>query len=191
MLTDYFLDKRAGLIPVKILCEVLGNMCIPLAGQRIIELGKSIKHADQLDAMMVEVELCVSLIFKPLRHHMKIIINEEDPSLLMGMWIPTLNVIKEILNENSTAEENPSDMGPMSPIRSQMIKSTNVLTIEHLQNVVMVLVSYDVLKASLEEESAGPDDSISVETWKLIGEIPALDDEWKKAIGNPLPPHLI
>ena len=191
MLTDYFLDKRAGLIPVKILCEVLGKMCIPFAGQRIIELGKSIKHADQLDAMMVEVELCVSLIFKPLRHHMKIIINEEDPSLLMGMWIPTLNVIKEILNENSTAEENPSDMGPMSPIRSQMIKSTNVLTIEHLQNVVMVLVSYDVLKASPEEESAGPDDSISVETWKLIGEIPALDDEWKKAIGNPLPPHLI
>ncbi|MGK3735233.1 MAG: hypothetical protein ACI8RD_002324 [Bacillariaceae sp.] len=190
MLTDSFLDRRAGLLPVKILCEVLGKMCIPLAGQRIIELGKSIKHADQLDAMMIEVELCVSLIFKPLRHHMKIIINEEDPSLLMGMWIPTLNVIKEILNENFTAEEDPSDMDPMTPIRSQMIKSTNELTMEHLQNVVMVLISYGVLKASAEEESTD-DDSLSVETWKLIGEIPALDDEWKKAIGNPLPSHLI
>mmetsp|Transcript_15478 Transcript_15478/g.15397 ORF Transcript_15478/g.15397 Transcript_15478/m.15397 type:complete len:150 (+) Transcript_15478:221-670(+) len=130
---------------------------------------------------MIEVELCVSLIFKPFRHHMKIII-DEDPSVLMGIWIPTLNVIKEILNENAT-EDNPSEKDPMLPI-NQIIKSTNELTIEHLQNIVMVLISFDVLK-STEEESAG--DSISIETWKLIGEIPVLDDEWKKAVAKNSP----
>jgi len=181
VLTDSFLDKQAGILPVESVCEVLGTICIPLAGQRIIELRKSVKHADQLDGTMIEVELCVSLIFKPFRHHMKIII-DEDPSVLMGIWIPTLNVIKEILNENAT-EDNPSEKDPMLPI-NQIIKSTNELTIEHLQNIVMVLISFDVLK-STEEESAG--DSISIETWKLIGEIPVLDDEWKKAVAKNSP----
>ena len=173
-------------MPVEILCEVLGKVCIPLAGERIIELQKSVKlkHPDQLDAMMVEVELCVSLIFKPLRHHMKIIINE-DPTVIVALWIPTLNVIKKILDENST-EDNESSKSPLS---QKMIESTNELTIEHLQNVIMVLISFGVLKAATEESA---DDSISAQTWSLIGEMgycKKFVDEWKIAAANPAADH--
>jgi len=181
MLTDSFLDKQAVLLPVEILCEVLGKVCIPLAGERIIELRKGLKHTDQLDATMVESELCVSLIFKPLRHHMKMIIND-DPSVLLALWIPTLNVIKEILDESST-EEDPSSESP--PPSQKMIQSTNELTIEHLQNVIMVLISFGVLKAATEEST---DDSISAQTWSLIEEMQYCKkfvDEWKNAAANP------
>ena len=184
MLTDSFLDKQAVLLPVEILCEVLGKVCIPLAGERIIELRKGLKHADQLDSIMVEAELCVSLIFKPLRHHMKIIIND-DPSVLLALWIPTLNVIKEILDENST-EDNESSKSPLS---QKMIESTNELTIEHLQNVILVLISFGVLKAATEESA---DDSISAQTWSLIGEMgycKKFVDEWKIAAANPAADH--
>ena len=129
---------------------------------------------------MVEVELCVSLIFKPLRHHMKSIINE-DSSLLLTLWIPALTVTKNILAEDSL-ENNPSSK---TPAGEKMIQATNELTIEHLKNVIMVLISFGVLKATPEESA---DDSITSKTWSSIEETKYLKkfiDEWKSAAANP------
>ena len=165
MLADSFLDKQAGQLPVEILCKVLGKVCIPLARERVKALRKGLINDDVLEVTMVEVELCVSLIFKPLRHHMKIFINE-DPSLFLALWVPILNVIKEILDDDSGSKKLTHD--------------TRELTVEHLKNVIMVLSSFGVLS----------DGSISTQTWSLIeqmGYCKKYVNEWKNASTNPPP----
>jgi len=180
MLTDSFLDKQAGQLPVEILCEALGKVCIPLAGDRVKELKRGLTHTDHLDATMVEAELCVGLIFKPLRHHMKFVISK-DPSVLLALWVPTLNVIKEILEEDSID----NNLLSKSPTSEKMTHDTRELTIEHLRNVIMVLSSFGVLKGALEEYT---DESISGQTWSLIEEMGCCKkfvDEWKSATAKP------
>jgi hypothetical protein len=168
MLTDSFLDKRAGLLPVGIICEVLGKTCIPLAGKRILSLRESQVHPDHMDAMMMELELCIGLIFKPLRHHIKTIINE-DPPVLMSVWKPTLDVLQEIMGENA---------------HDEIGQSINELTFEHLRNVITVLISYRVLIAG-DEASL---DEISRQTWNAISNMDYCKKyvvEWKLSAASP------
>lgn len=181
MLTDSFLDKRGGLLPVEILCEVLGNICIPLAGKRIVELRTGDVDSDSLDAIMIELELCIGLVFKPLRHHIKTIVNE-NPTVLLALWTPTLGVLTEVLKENPPeTSSTPRPENDDSPSR-KIIQATIELTLEHLRNVIMVLISYGVLKG----EAESPDD-LTAQTWKAISEMghckPFLD-EWKQAAIN-------
>lgn len=180
MLTDSFLDKQADQIPAEILCEVLGKVCVPLAGDRVQELREGLIHDDQLHATMVELELCVSLIFKPLRHNMKSVINR-DPSVFLALWVSILNVIKGIL-ENDSIE---NDLSSKSPSNQKMTNDTRELTVEHLRNVIMVLSSFGVLKGATEEYTDG---SISAQTWSLIEDIgycKKFVDEWKSAAAKP------
>jgi hypothetical protein len=169
---------------VEILCEVLCKVCVPLAGERVQELREGLTHDDQLHATMVEVELCVSLIFKPLRHNMKTVINK-DPSVFLALWVPILNVIKEIL-ENDSIENDPLSR---SPLNQNMTNDTRELTVEHLRNVIMVLSSFGVLKGATEEYTDG---SISAQTWSLIEEMgycKKVVDEWKSAAAKPPSDH--
>jgi len=183
VLTDLFLDKHAGQIPVELLCEILGRVCIPLSGELIQGIRREDTiHPDQLDVVMIEVDLCVSLIFKPLRHHMKNIINYNS-STFLSLWVPTLKVIKNILDEDST-ENNRSSKSPSS---HKMTCDIRELTVEHLRNVIMVLSSFGILKG-LPGEYA--DDSISDQTWSLIehiGYCKKYVKEWKNAATKPAP----
>ncbi len=170
MLTDSFLDKQAGQLPVDSLCEALGKICIPLAGERVKGLRGGLIEDDQLDTTMIEVELCVSLMFKPLRHHMKFVVND-DPSVFLALWAPILNVVKEILE----------DPGTSSPSSKKVTHDTRELTVEHLRNVIMVLSSFGILN----DETEG---SISAQTWALIEQIDYCKkyvDEWKTAAAKP------
>merc|ERR1712194_167109 len=100
-----------------------------------------------------------------LRHHMKIFIND-DPSLFLALWGPILNVIKEILDDDSGSKKLTHD--------------TRELTVEHLKNVIMVLSSFGVLS----------DGSISTQTWSLIEQMEYCKkyvNEWKSAAANPPP----
>lgn len=138
------------------------------------KLREALANADQLDATMVEVELCVGLIFKPVRHHMKIVINE-DPSVFLALWIPILNVVKEILEDS----EEPVTKSPLS---KKMEHDTRELTLEHLRNVIMVLNSFGALSTEYK------DGSIGAQTWSLIVQIGSCKkfvEEWKKAADKP------
>mmetsp|Transcript_8685 Transcript_8685/g.20733 ORF Transcript_8685/g.20733 Transcript_8685/m.20733 type:complete len:917 (+) Transcript_8685:892-3642(+) len=156
MLTDSFLEKQADLLPSEILCELLGDAFIPLAGERVNELRHGLSRASQLDHMMVEVELCISLIFKPLRHHMKAVINN-DPSAFLAVWIPALNCIKKMLEAHNVEDDS------QAKLNQKMIDDTRELTTEHLSNIIMVLSSFGVLD--------GADGSFSAQTWSLIDDI--------------------
>jgi hypothetical protein len=180
MLTDSFLDKRSGLLPVQIVCDVLGKTCIPLAGMRIIEMRDAGVQPDHLDTMLIELELCVGLIFKPVRHHIKTIVNE-GPSMFMAVWLPILKTLKEVMSgvTNDVVDKDGSSRGVV-------IQSLNELTMDHLRNVITVMISLGVLRVV--EEGSVPEDDISHQTWMAISTMEFCKTavaEWKLAAASP------
>jgi len=171
MLTDLFLEKQAGFIPISHLCDSLGQLCIPLAGRGIVELREGRIRIESIDEMMIELELCIGLIFKPLRHHLKDVVGEGEEILLL-VWKPIMDVLKDILNDPS------SDGAKESALPAEALRSTNELTVEHLRNVVHVLTDFDILKP----ESESPGD-ITQLTWDAIESMPPCKEfvkEWKE-----------
>ena len=143
MLTDSFLENQGGLIPVPHLCHALRELCIPLAGQRILELRSPGDGAEYQDEVMIELELCIGLIFKPFRHHIQNIV-QEGTDALISLWASMLDILKKILTEarpETEVDEYERDDS------KDVVKSSNALTLEHLRNVIMVLINYDVLHA--------------------------------------------
>lgn len=175
MLTDSFLENQGGLIPVVHLCVALGNLCIPLAGRRIKELRASWDGVDPQDEIMIELELCIGLIFKPLRHHVQNIVNDGGGALV-ALWKATLDVLKIVLG----GPVSPNEMSDDDPAMVNVLaKSFNELALEHLRNVIMVLIDYDILHAESKH-----DGDISAWTWTALGEIECCKkylDEWKQA----------
>jgi hypothetical protein len=179
MLTDSFLDKRSGLLPVQIVCDVLGNTCIPLAGMRITEMRDEGVQPDHLDTMLIELELCVGLIFKPVRHHIKTFVNE-GASVFMTVWLPILKTLKDVLSVGN------NDVDKDGPSRNIVIQSINELTMDHLRNVITVMISLGILRAVA--EGSTPEDDISQQTWKAISTMEYCKTavaEWKLAAASP------
>ena len=179
MLADSFLEKRRGLIPVEHLCSTLGELCIPLAGRRILALRNASVNMEDFDESMIELELCIGLIFKPLRHHLKNVI-DEDESVLLSLWKAVLNVLAEILSPSP--DGNVANAEKLGVASHQIRQATNDLTIEHLRNVIMVLIGFGVLM----EESNAPNDFTEL-TWTCVSKIDVCKtylDEWKKAAGQ-------
>lgn len=136
-----------------------------------MELREGRIKVENFDELMIELELCIGLIFKPLRHHLKNVVSEED-SVILSLWTPILDVLKEILKE--PAVEGSSD----ETFPEIALQSTNELTVEHLRNVITVLIGYGVLKA----EPQAPND-ITELTWEAVGSMDPCKnflDEWKE-----------
>jgi hypothetical protein len=177
MLADSFLDKRGGLIPIQDLCSALAELCIPLAGRRIISLRDGGVNVEDFDELMIELELCIGLIFKPLRHHLKNVVDEGQVTIL-SLWKPVLDVLTEILGSPhpdgyETVEEH------TVLASDKVLQATNDLTLGHLRNVIMVLIGYGVLAA----EQKAPGDFTAL-TWDAVGKIEVCQqflDEWKTA----------
>jgi len=156
MLTDSFLDKPAGFIPISHLCDSLGKLCIPLAGRGIVELREGRIKIENIDELMIELELCIGLIFKPVRHHLKYIEGEGEGGFL-SIWKPILDVLKEILSD-------PSSNSPKEALLpAEVLQSTNELTVEHLRNVITVLVDLGTLQVESESQN-----DISRLTWDAM-----------------------
>lgn len=168
MLADTFLEKQGSLIPVPQLCHALSEICIPISGRRISDLRAAGVDGENQADIIVELEACISLLFKPLRHHVQIIIKEGMPALL-SIWGPILTVVKESLQSDS-GESN------------EVIKASNELILEHLRNVVMVLINLDILEA--ESQDTG---GITSVTWNTLSQIEGCKhfvEEWKQAAEN-------
>lgn len=171
MLTDLFLEKQAGFIPISHLCDSLGEQCIPLAGRGIVELREGRIKIENTDELMIELELCIGLIFKPLRHHLKDVVSEGEEILLL-VWKPILNALTDILSDPS------SNGAKEAGLPAKALRSSNELTVEHLRNVVHVLTDFDILKAEPQSQ-----DDITQLTWDAIESMPPCKDfvkEWKE-----------
>jgi hypothetical protein len=132
---------------------------------------------ESTDELMIEFELCIGLIFKPLRHHLKNVLATDGS--LSSIWQSVLSVLEDLLNE---PERNSPISEPKEMIPENLKATMNDLANEHFQNAIMVLISAGVLLA----DSKSPGD-ISAITWESVGRMGINEGsvvEWKQAAGQ-------
>ena len=178
MLTDLFLQSRGSLIPPEQMSAVLCEVCVPLAGRRILSLQLRDPSIETTDQLMMEFELCIGLIFKPLRHHSKSL--QESGNSLPSIWQSVLVVLEDLLGEKGSTSPLPEERQEHIP---ESLKNTmDSLANEHLQNAIKVLLSTGVLFA----DSKAPGDLTAI-TWESVSRMGVSDgavQEWKRQATN-------
>lgn len=86
---------------------------------------------------MIEFELCIGLIFKPLRHHLSRALTDHLESDVFPLWNAVLNVLEELLA--------PDDSQDRRGLSEALRKTMHDLATEHLQNAIVMLASSGVL----------------------------------------------
>ncbi len=150
-----------------------------MAGKRITDLLRIPRGGEtDLEEIMIEVELCISLLFKPFLHHIKTLVSVKQE--FFGIWISLLGIMKQLLGDEIVHNKFDSTVTVVS--RAKLFSTTKELASEHLRNAVMVLAAMGVLTA--DDDSTYDTQEISSVTWAAIGSIgyctPVLD-EWKKS----------
>jgi hypothetical protein len=191
MLTDLFLEKQNSVVPVQHLCTALSEICIPLAGRCILGLqkdGGSANSTSSQDELMIEFELCIGLIFKPLRHHLHPILAEPNTQVrLIAIWKSILVFLEDLLgaagrvNQQQQQEQQQDEDHFEDAVLPESLRATmRDLATEHLQSAIVMLKTVGVLVG---EESCGGDDISSI-TWKALSRMDideATVKEWRKA----------
>lgn len=182
MLTDLFLDKQCGQVPTQYLVAVLSEVCVPLAGRCITRLKMGTGMVTSADELLIEFELCIGLIFKPLRHHLKHALGTSSQGSLSTVWKAVLMVLEELLADRQHENEQDEDHNVRRGIPDNLRATMNSLANEHFQNVIMVLISAGVLLA----DSKSPGD-ITAMTWeaaKRMGISESSMQEWRQVAGQ-------
>lgn len=179
MLTDLFLDRQVSLVPLPQICGVLTEICVPIAGRCITNLQSREGMVSSPDELMIEFELCIGLIFKPLRHHLRDVLNAG--SSITPIWKSVLSVIEGVLTERNdpTAEEQHRRSIPIG-----LKKTMHDLANEHFYNAIMLLITAGVL---LQDPTSF--DEISNITWEAATRMGVSEGslkQWKQAAGQPL-----
>lgn len=127
---------------------------------------------------MMEFELCIGLIFKPLRYHLKNLV--ECNGSLPSIWLSVLSVVEDLLSDKHP--KSPSRDAPQEVITDDLKATMNSLANEHLQNAIKGLLSIGVLSA----DSVTPGD-ITAKTWESVSRMGVSEgdvEQWKHlAIG--------
>ena len=168
------------------LCEIMNNILLPLAGKRITDLLRIPYNVqNDLEETLIELELCISLLFKPFLHHLKALISVKQD--LFGIWISMLGIMTQLLGEGSLSQNDEDSNGTESGVtRAKLFQTTKELGSEHLRNAVMVLAAMGVLTnndgGDPTTDKSDYAQEISSMTWAAIGRIgyckPHLE-EWK------------
>jgi len=173
MLTDLFLDKQNALVPIDHVCKALSEACVPLAGRCIVNMQTGRGAIPSNDEMMIEFDLCIGLIFKPLRHHLDNAVPSHVESHVYPLWTSVLTVLEEVLTVGSKGDET---IAVPDSLRSTM----HDLATEHLQQATALLISSGVLATDRDT-----DHEASSNTWKSVLRMgisqKALDSWIKKA----------
>jgi len=176
MLTDQFLQRQGSIIPPEQLCAVLSEVCIPLAGRRILSLQLRDPSIETTDQLMMEFELCIGLIFKPLRHHSKSLKESGLPSI----WQAVLVVLEKLHSDSEPVASQPEEQQEYIP--ENLKRTMDSLANEHLQNAIKVLLSAGVLFA----DSKSPGDLTAL-TWESVSRMGVSDgdvQQWKQEAVN-------
>jgi hypothetical protein len=182
LLTDSLLDKNSNSIPVDGgLYEIMNTICIPLVGKRVTDLLRiPYEVRSDLEERLAELELCISLLFKPFLHHIKALVTVKQE--FIGVWISMLGIVTQLLGESAQNKVDGKPARDNVVTRAQLFNTTKELASEHLRNAVMVLAAMGVLIDGVDSQSDAQE--ISLVTWSAIGSIgyckPFLS-EWKKS----------
>ena len=185
MLTDAMIDKHGQAISSTHLCTLINEMCIPLAEKRITALLNSsqlLVDSSNSEEIMIELEACISLIYKPFLHHLKVFLKTKDDKWIT-IWKSMLKAMNLLLTGTLTASttempsnsNNPEDsvenLDASMASLNELLQTTKELASEHLRNAVMVLVASDVLQSpskDMMESEANIETNITAYTWKYI-----------------------
>jgi hypothetical protein len=171
VLTDLFLDKNGGSVPPEHLSSVLSDVCVPLAGRRILKLQVGEGRFQSSDELMIEFELCIGLIFKPLRHHLQNLLKNPSGDGILSVWKSVLSALEELLcdddhkkkslsGSSSSLTAALSEDGRRKPgaaaaagastagaIPKSLRETMNNLANEHLRNAIEVLIASGILQS--------------------------------------------
>jgi len=177
MLRDSLVDKYSEEAPIKELCRILNGICMPIISQRISEL---VQHQTMLkfdqEEILIELELCISAIFKPFLHHLEKL--SSDIGELTSVWISLLSTLSHLLGKESS-----KDIQQKKSINN-MLKVTKDLATERLRDSVMILISRGILKCDDDVVTQNGGDGISSITWKTVSNISYckhLVPEWRQS----------
>jgi hypothetical protein len=165
MLTDLYIHNRGQTIPTVQLSKALSEVCVPMAGRRIMRLQTRDPSVETADQLMMEFELCIGLIFKPLRHHLKTF---DSVSSIPIVWKSVLCALESLLGEKEalTTDE------PCIP--AKLKKTMKSLAKEHLQSAVAILLSSGFLDS---------ENDMTLFTWESVRRMGVSDGElghWKQ-----------
>ncbi len=176
MFTDSIVDRHGQDIPIQDLCTLLNSVCLPMAGARITEL---IQYQAKLkfdhEEILIEMELCISCIFKPFLHYLKRLSN--NPEDLAIVWMSMLNFMTELLNQEAPPNKKRYTNPNMSP--SAQLNAMKQLATEHLRNAIMILMSKGIVDDECKDEN-----ELSFKTWNAIENIAYIKKfipEWKES----------
>ena len=91
MLTDSIIDRHGKFLAPEVLCKIFKDICVPLVGERIkalLEASAKFNSTNGED-ILIELELCISLLFKPFLHHLQRILSIQHE--FEGIWICLLS----------------------------------------------------------------------------------------------------
>jgi hypothetical protein len=139
------------------------------------------------DQLMMEFELCIGLIFKPMRHHLKGLnkSNGTSESNLFLIWRSVLSVLEELLcdPQSSVSEPSTPEQRKAVVIPDNLKATMDSLANEHFQNAIQVLISNRVI--SSEPQSPG---DITALTWASVVRMGVMSDgdlqAWKQKAAN-------
>jgi hypothetical protein len=121
--------------------------------------------------MMIEFELCIGLVFKPLRHNLKRVVASGSDSNVSSIWKAVLSVIEDLVGANS------GDTEEESALPESLRRTMQELATEHLQNAIKVLMSVGAIMP----DPKAPNDLSSL-TWESVGRMGIKKEtieEWK------------
>jgi hypothetical protein len=185
MLTDAVTDRQGAAVAPWQLYTIVQNTCVCVAGFRINALLKC-EDIGEFEEIMIELELCISLVFKPLLHYLKTLVQVEDKFPIL--WESVLHVMEQLLGDEtlSSASHEASDkllvVRRNSLTRENLLTTTKELGSEHLRNAVMVLMSYGII----DDEASSPSKThdLSALTWNTIRSMSFCSvsvEEWKQS----------
>lgn len=135
--------------------------------------------------MNIELDLCLGLIFKPFLHHLHVQNLTTDNEKFELLWFKLLDSVKPLLGDEGPDEydhsslNNHHDSAIFKKVRrSRLLESSREGATERLQNVIMVMIGYNILLRSDANHDPG---SISDTTWKSIRSLKfccSRIDEW-------------
>jgi len=183
MFTDSLVDRHGQDIPINELCLIISNVCVPMAGDRLHELIENRRNFQfDHEEVMIELELCISAIFKPFLHYLKRLTSSPDD--FIKTWISILDVLARLLCQ----EYSTSDNSDNHPLKSFLNTTKQHLT-EHLRNAIMILISKGIIVFDSTQRSCiqGAGEDISIITWNAIENISYVKpyiNEWKQSGEN-------
>jgi hypothetical protein len=182
MLTDVVTDRHGAAIAPWQLYAIVQNTCVSVAAFRIKTLLKC-EDVDEFEEIMIELKLCISLVFKPLLHHLKALIQVEEKFPIL--WQTVLQVMELLLGDDTSSTtvkgNGRKNINQETLTRENLLMTTKELGCEHLRNAVMVLMSYGIIE---DDAALSKTRDLSALTWETIGSIPYCSEsvgEWKQS----------